>query len=150
MIEITIIVCGPVGCGKSALLGEIEIMLKAIGVPTRYADPVAAQSEKNLTHADWAEAIDLYQPSAVLVETTRTALNVSVPDDARDAEIVQTYYEVRRKRGKDSEDLTTAGTLELAQTAFESWSRDYPHWHLYIAKFTQEIIAAAPSPKETK
>lgn len=70
MNEVTITVSGPVGSGKSALLGEIEIMLKAIGIPLRYADPVAAQSEKNMTHADWQKYLDMYKPSVVLVEAS--------------------------------------------------------------------------------
>ncbi|SOY56826.1 DUF551 domain-containing protein [Cupriavidus taiwanensis] len=66
--EVQIIVSGPVGCGKSALLGEIEILMKALGVPCRYADEAAAKQEKNLTHADWTEALEMYKPSVVLVE----------------------------------------------------------------------------------
>lgn len=68
MKEVTITVSGPVGCGKSAILGEIEILCKALGIPCRYADPVAAQSEKNMTHADWTSDLELYKPSVVLVE----------------------------------------------------------------------------------
>lgn len=68
MTEVTITVSGPVGCAKSALLGEIEIMLKAMGVPVRYADEAAALAEKNGTHADWTDAIEMYKPSVVLVE----------------------------------------------------------------------------------
>ncbi len=55
MAEVRIIAAGPVGCGKSAVLGEIEIALRAIGLPVRYADEREAQSEKNMTHADWIE-----------------------------------------------------------------------------------------------
>ena len=54
MREITITISGPVGCGKSAIMGEIEIAMKALGVPVRIADEKAWQSEKNMTHADWA------------------------------------------------------------------------------------------------
>lgn len=68
MSEITVTVSGPVGCGKSAVLGEIEIALRAIGVPVRYADPVGAESEKGMTHADWATYLEMYKPSVVLVE----------------------------------------------------------------------------------
>ena len=66
--EVTVEVSGPVGSGKSAILGEIEIALKAIGVPVRYADEAAAQSEKNMTHADWDYALEMYKPTVVLVE----------------------------------------------------------------------------------
>lgn len=65
---VTVTVSGPVGCGKSAIAGEIEIALRAIGVPVRFADPEAAQAEKNGTHADWQSALDLYQPEVVIVE----------------------------------------------------------------------------------
>lgn len=66
--EVTITVAGPVGSAKSALLGEIEILLNALGVPVRYADPAAAQAEKNMTHADWTASFEMYQPKVVLVE----------------------------------------------------------------------------------
>jgi hypothetical protein len=68
MSEITVTVSGPVGCGKSAIMGEIEIALKAVGVPVRMADPAADASEKNMTGADWAGYIDMYQPSVILAE----------------------------------------------------------------------------------
>ena len=68
MSEIKITVEGPVGSGKSALLGEIEILCKAIGIPVRYADPEDAASEKAMTHADWAEYLEMYEPSVVLQE----------------------------------------------------------------------------------
>lgn len=66
--EVTITVSAGVGSGKSALLGEIEIMCKALGVPVRYSDEKAAQAEKNGTHADWCAALEMYKPSVVLVE----------------------------------------------------------------------------------
>lgn len=72
-MEVVVTVSGPVGCGKSAIAGEIEIALRAIGVPVLYADPVAAQSEKNMTHADWQTALDMYRPSVVIVEEIRHA-----------------------------------------------------------------------------
>lgn len=68
MSEVTITVRGPVGSGKSALLGEIEILMRALGIPVRYADETSAKCEKNMTHADWTDALELYKPSVVLVE----------------------------------------------------------------------------------
>ena len=68
MNEVTITAAGRAGSGKSALLGEIEILLKALGVPYRYADPKAAQVEKNLTHADWVGEIERIKPTVVLAE----------------------------------------------------------------------------------
>ena len=66
--EIAITASGPVGCGKSAILGEIELTLKSLGVPYRWADPEDVQAEKNLTHADWIAEIEATKPSVVLVE----------------------------------------------------------------------------------
>lgn len=65
---IRIIAIGQIGVGKSAILGEIEIALKEIGVDVRYSDPVAAQVEKNLTHADWMETIERVKPVVILEE----------------------------------------------------------------------------------
>jgi len=65
---VTVTVSAPTGSGKSAIYGEIEIALKAIGVEVRHADPVAAQSEKNMTGAEWEHALDLYKPVVVLRE----------------------------------------------------------------------------------
>lgn len=66
---VVVTVSGPVGCGKSAIAGEIEIALKAIGVPVTYQDEVGAQSEKNMTHADWQTYLEMYKPRVVLVES---------------------------------------------------------------------------------
>jgi uridine kinase len=72
MSEILVTVSGLCGTGKSAIAGEIEIALKAIGVPVVWED---SQSEKNLTHADWQSAIDMYQPRV----TIREVLTASIP-----------------------------------------------------------------------
>lgn len=66
--EVQVIVSAGVGSGKSALLGEIEIMCKALGIPVRYADEKRAQSDKNMNHADWTSELEMYKPSVVLVE----------------------------------------------------------------------------------
>lgn len=58
-------VSGRIGSGKSAIAGEIEIALKAIGVSVEWAD---SESEKRLTHADWQEALDSYDPHVVITE----------------------------------------------------------------------------------
>ena len=63
--RVVVTVSGPVGSGKSALCGEIEIAMKAIGVPVEWS---AGEAEKRLTHADWASALDLYKPSVVIRE----------------------------------------------------------------------------------
>jgi hypothetical protein len=62
---VAITASGPVGCGKSAVLGEIEIALKAIGLDVVWA---GGDQEKRLTHADWRHALEMYQPRVVLTE----------------------------------------------------------------------------------
>lgn len=59
-------VSGLTGTGKSAVMGEIEIALKALGLQVEYGPDF--QAEKNGTHADWQVALDLYKPTVVLVE----------------------------------------------------------------------------------
>ena len=66
--KVTVTASGAVGSGKSAVLGEIEIAMKALGVPVRFLDQIAAQAEKNTTHADWAHDLAMYKPEVVLVE----------------------------------------------------------------------------------
>ncbi|WP_025122402.1 MULTISPECIES: hypothetical protein [unclassified Serratia] len=65
---VTVTVSGPVGCGKSAVYGEIEIALRAIGLTVQHVDPAAATSEKRMSGADWATALEMYQPTVLLVE----------------------------------------------------------------------------------
>ena len=61
---------GKVGCGKSAVLGEIEIALKAIGLKVEWGEGAA---EKGLTHADWIHELEMYQPTVVLSEKIEVA-----------------------------------------------------------------------------
>lgn len=61
---VNVTISGPVGSGKSAIAGEIEIALKAIGVPVQWDD----EGEKRMTHADWQEALGIYRPSVRIVE----------------------------------------------------------------------------------
>jgi hypothetical protein len=91
MSEVKIIVSGPIGSGKSALLGEIEIMCKALGIPVRYADEAAAQSEKGLTHADWTAELEMYKPSVVLVEDQPWRAAPAAGTVEKDAEEVLGY-----------------------------------------------------------
>lgn len=71
--EVHVAVSGAVGIGKSAIAGEIEIAMKAIGVPVRYVDEREAQAEKNMTHADWASEIERLQPSVAIEEVPISA-----------------------------------------------------------------------------
>jgi len=62
---VTVTVSGLTGSGKSAVCGEIEIALKAIGLVVRWPD---GKEEKRLTHADWQSALDLYRPEILIQE----------------------------------------------------------------------------------
>jgi hypothetical protein len=66
--EVEIVVRGPVGSGKSALLGEIEILMRAMRVPYRFDNPEAWQQELNLTGADWQSELERTKPVVVLKE----------------------------------------------------------------------------------
>lgn len=58
-------VSGFTGTGKSAVAGEIEIAMRAIGLQVEWVD---GQSEKNMTGADWTHALEMYKPSVVIRE----------------------------------------------------------------------------------
>ena len=70
--EVLVVVSGFTGCGKSAIAGEIEIAMKAIGVPVQWTN---GDAEKRMTGADWLTAIEMYKPTVRIVE-------VNVPRDA--------------------------------------------------------------------
>ena len=81
-------VSGLTGSGKSAVAGEIEIAMRAIGLDVEWVD---SKSEKRLTHADYTSALELYRPKVRIFEKNipRTAPPApSVPDAdlVRDAE----------------------------------------------------------------
>ena len=63
--EVLVTVSGFTGCGKSAIAGEIEIAMKAIGVPVLWTD---GDAEKRMTGADWLSAIEMYNPTVRIVE----------------------------------------------------------------------------------
>lgn len=62
MSKITVIVTGETGSGKSAIAGEIEIALKAIGVP------VTMVERDTMVVADYQHWIDLYKPEVTIIE----------------------------------------------------------------------------------
>lgn len=70
--EVLVVVSGFTGCGKSAIAGEIEIAMKAIGVPVKWTN---GDAEKRMTGADWLTAIEMYKPTVRIVEVNvpRTA-----------------------------------------------------------------------------
>jgi adenylylsulfate kinase-like enzyme len=67
--EVLVTVSGFTGCGKSAIAGEIEILCRALGLQVQWPD---GDSEKNMTHADWAEALEQYKPRVRIVEQNIT------------------------------------------------------------------------------
>jgi hypothetical protein len=70
--EVLVTVSGFTGCGKSAVAGEIEIALRAIGLPVTWTN---GDAEKRMTGADWLSAIEMYNPRVRIVEqnVARTA-----------------------------------------------------------------------------
>ena len=62
---VTVTVSGPVGSGKSAICGEIEILCKALRIPVEWE---GGQEEKSLTHADWTSALEMYKPTVKIAE----------------------------------------------------------------------------------
>ncbi|EBL7347579.1 hypothetical protein CPD51_22950 [Salmonella enterica] len=63
--EVLVVVSGFTGCGKSAIAGEIEIAMKAIGVPVQWTN---GDAEKHMTGADWLTAIEMYKPTVRIME----------------------------------------------------------------------------------
>ncbi|WP_097736693.1 ead/Ea22-like family protein [Escherichia coli] len=63
--EVLVVVSGFTGCGKSAIAGEIEIAMKAIGVAVQWTN---GDAEKRMTGADWLTAIEMYKPTVRIVE----------------------------------------------------------------------------------
>jgi hypothetical protein len=79
MSEVTVTVSGRVGSGKSAICGEIEILCKALGLQVEWC---GGQQEKNLTHADWTEALEMYKPAVKIVEQIDRAPSANVAQGA--------------------------------------------------------------------
>ncbi|HAV7887628.1 TPA: ead/Ea22-like family protein [Escherichia coli] len=63
--EVLVVVSGFTGCGNSAIAGEIEIAMKAIGVQVQWTN---GDAEKRMTGADWLTAIEMYKPTVRIVE----------------------------------------------------------------------------------
>ena len=63
--EVLVTVSGFTGCGKSAIAGEIEIAMKAIGVPVTWSN---GDAEKRMTGADWLTAIEMYKPTVRIID----------------------------------------------------------------------------------
>lgn len=67
--EVLVTVSGFTGSGKSAIAGEIEIMCRALGLQVEWPD---GTTEKNMTHADWTSALEMYKPRIRIVECNFT------------------------------------------------------------------------------
>jgi len=59
MSEVVVTVTGPTGSGKSRIVSEIEIALKAIGVTVRWTDP---RDQRAASEEAWAEANGAWHP----------------------------------------------------------------------------------------
>ncbi|MEA0885699.1 ead/Ea22-like family protein [Escherichia coli] len=78
--EVLVVVSGFTGCGKSAIAGEIEIAMQAIGVPVQWTN---GDAEKRMTGADWLTAIEMYKPTVRIVEVNvPRALGIRIKGDA--------------------------------------------------------------------
>ncbi|AAT38396.1 gp37 [Burkholderia phage BcepC6B] len=79
--QINVVVYGPVGSGKSALCGEIEILCRALGVTAHWKN---GDEEKRLTHADWTSALEMYKPHVEITERIERDTAPVLTDAARD------------------------------------------------------------------
>lgn len=78
--EVLVTVSGLTGSGKSAIAGEIEIAMMAIGVPVTWMN---GDEEKCMTGSDWLSAIEMYNPKVKIVEINiPRAAGITVKDDS--------------------------------------------------------------------
>ena len=149
---VTVTISGPVGSGKSAIAGEIEVALRFLGVPVTWANPAAALSEANLTHSDWAAALAMYRPSVVLVEA-----NIPTPKQRRQADVSTVYSEDAWREdegpvlwhhigeyGDLCEAPIVADGFELDDK--QPWPGYYSHWSRlpYLPQFPIRALKIAP------
>lgn len=67
---VRVIIDGPVGCGKSALVEEVAIALKALGLDVRFGDPSEVQQERNMA-PDHIQSLDIYRDGIEVVVEER-------------------------------------------------------------------------------
>lgn len=138
-------VSGLTGTGKSAVLGEIEIALRALGVPVEH--DTAFQAEKNATHADWQAALDLYKPTVILSETNisrAAAPVVSVGGLSEAFEKLETLLAVVSDRSVDCADIIEPFERDEYESALkavvhQAATPDGSRWHV-MAEY-QRIVA---------
>ncbi len=73
MAQVTVTVSGKTGSGKSRILAEIEIALRAIGVSISWADP---DDRRSVNSEHWADARADWQPE--LPEVVLQEINVPI------------------------------------------------------------------------
>lgn len=73
--EITVTVSGTIGCGKTALMIEIEELLSnTLGLSVVFEDPEMIQSEKRMgldKRAMRSDTLQMYKPTVVLKEAIK-------------------------------------------------------------------------------
>lgn len=74
MTPVHIIADGAVGCGKSAILHEIYIALKAIGVPVEFANEDEALGERRMVDIDASLESHLKDGLSVVLHEARRGL----------------------------------------------------------------------------
>lgn len=104
-------VSGLTGTGKSAVMGEIEIALRAIGLPVEHDAAFAA--EKRMTHADWQRDLELYKPRVVIRE--RNIPRPTVPDDVAGGEKAPRLKSCITYTTMKSADVIQAQQAEITQ-----------------------------------
>jgi adenylylsulfate kinase-like enzyme len=73
MNTVSVFVTGVAGSGKSAIAGEIEIALKAVGVDVVWEN---GDGEKRLTGADWQEALERCKPKVTIIELQTASIPI--------------------------------------------------------------------------
>jgi hypothetical protein len=76
MARVTVTVSGPTGSGKSRILAEIEIALKAVGVSVSWADP---SDRRDVNSEHWADATGAWQPDLpeVILQEINTPIGIA-------------------------------------------------------------------------
>lgn len=136
--KVTITVSGKVGSGKSALCGEIEILCKAIGVPVEW---VGGQQDKNRTHADWTEALEMYKPTVTIVENIERSPAPqpdSVPQDSGERQIQWNAYQKWKYAFK--------GPIYFRH--IEQWIEEFG-FHAWQAAIAQKAVPIAVADRPT-
>jgi hypothetical protein len=72
---VTVTVSGSTGSGKSRILAEIEIALRAIGVSVSWADP---DDQRSVNSEHWADARGEWQPELpdVVLQEINTPISI--------------------------------------------------------------------------